>query len=820
MKRLFFIIILLFGSATGVFAAEHILQGRIVDSATSSGVGYATVVLTDARGKGVSAVAADKEGAFSLRYNKDGIFKLTISAVGYSTNEKEIKLNRNDKQLDFGNITLQAGVEIEGITIKPLVVEKEDRIIYNVKADPEAKYRKMSTIMVKVPGLDNSGYRGTFRYNRRHIQDIYINGKHETLISKLRQYTMDFIGAAVMDEIEVIMPHSAEYGNTGVIINIKTNQPLPIGFASELGGDATPREGRYSADIDAAVKPSRRLSFGVKYKYSLTHSPTLHKDSRSEYLGAEGGAPLYTQYNNAADSTRGQTHTIGLDNHGSWVNKGDYSIKFQSSFADQNRYSHSASWRTDATTGAISNNQLSNSRSNSASPLNLTGNLEIGLPIQTQKSSIRFRADYTHNESTTDSWVNSDYAGNSTLVTHSSSSTQQDLVNARLQTSFIISDNPQRNPYPHITVAATYSWRRYDNASLYESSQNGGNFVQNPNDGLFYNQNIMGAEIRSGFKPKSKMLGAIRLSATLYYDHTKGVYRNTGDTPLDYSKLNWSTSGNFSIDKGPLPFSLRLTTHPMQPSFSLLNPYVDNNNPMHLRYGNPNLRPEMNYSANVSFKSRNFISKLTPRWMSIGMPTYQFTYIDNSINPITEMREDGVTVSTYDNFGNELRHEVRGGIDIRPFKRANIGLDGTFTSATYNISEGYSNTINTFSWSTSASYRFRKNKWLDNTQVSASYSARPTATMAQAVEYGYYHTLGISFSTDIPKIKAGLAVKVSDILHGHEFVESTLRSGTFIRHSSNEVLGRSINLSAYIRFGKFRRAQGEVDAPESSLKSF
>jgi hypothetical protein len=263
-----------------------------------------------------------------------------------------------------------------------------------------------------------------------------------------------------------------------------------------------------------------------------------------------------------------------------------------------------------------------------------------------------------------------------------------------------------------------------------------------------------------------------------------------------------------------------MNINPMQPSFSLLNPYVDDSNPMHLRYGNPNLRPEMNYSIDLSPKHTKTTIEFFPKWMYIGMPTYRFTYVDNSINPITEMREDGVTVSTYDNFGNELRHEVRGSLNLHPFKRASIGLYGTFTSATYNISEKYSNTINTFDWSASASYNFRKNKWFDNTSISASYSARPTAAVAQAVDYGYYHSLGISFRTDIPKIKAGLSVRVGDILHGHKFVESTIRSGTFIRHSSNEVLGRSINISAYIRFGKFRRAQGEVDAPESSLKSF
>ena len=81
MKRLIFILTELFGSVTFVFAAEHILQGRVIDSALGSGVGYATVVLSDAEGKGVAAVAADKEGSFTLRYNKEGSYTLSHCAT-------------------------------------------------------------------------------------------------------------------------------------------------------------------------------------------------------------------------------------------------------------------------------------------------------------------------------------------------------------------------------------------------------------------------------------------------------------------------------------------------------------------------------------------------------------------------------------------------------------------------------------------------------------------------------------------------------------------------------------------------------------------
>ncbi len=230
MKRGIFVLALLFASINTLFAAEHILQGRVVDTASGSGVGYATVVLTSAEGKGVSAVAADKDGNFTLRYNKEGSYTLTFSSVGYATVEKSIEFGTENTTLDLGNVALQAGMAIESITVKPLVVEKADRLVYNVTADPEAKYRKMTAIVDKVPGLDQTGGRGTFQYNNMPIQKILINGKEELLISGGRQYTMEFIGAALMDEIKVIMPGSPEYGNDKIILNIKTNQPLPRWF--------------------------------------------------------------------------------------------------------------------------------------------------------------------------------------------------------------------------------------------------------------------------------------------------------------------------------------------------------------------------------------------------------------------------------------------------------------------------------------------------------------------------------------------------------------------------------------------------------------
>ncbi len=74
---------------------------------------------------------------------------------------------------------------------------------------------------------------------------------------------MDFIKATVMDQIEVILPGSAEYDNQTPIINIKLARELPNGIAWELSADANTR-GNYGAGIDAVSKVNS-IGIGILY---------------------------------------------------------------------------------------------------------------------------------------------------------------------------------------------------------------------------------------------------------------------------------------------------------------------------------------------------------------------------------------------------------------------------------------------------------------------------------------------------------------------------------------------------------------------------
>lgn len=811
MKRGIFVLALLFASINTLFAAEHILQGRVVDTTSGSGVGYATVVLTSAEGKGVSAVAADKDGNFTLHYNKEGSYTLTFSSVGYAAVEKSIEFGTENTTLDLGNVALQAGVEIEGITVKPLVVEKADRLVYNVTADPEAKYRKMTAIVDKVPGLDQTGGRGTFQYNNMPIQKILINGKEELLISGGRQYTMEFIGAALMDEIEVIMPGSSEYGNDKIILNIKTNQPLPVGFASEVGGNAAVQNGKYGADVDVVSKVGH-TTIATKYAYSQTHSPTLHNRSTSEYFGPEGGdAPLYSLFDSDADSTRGHSHRLAISYKGE-INKhkGYILASLDGYSSESNRYTHTESWREEVG-GVRSQEQQSDANNSTTSPKNINGRINFAHQVG-ENRVLDLYSTLTHSKSESTAHTGTAYTeDNTTYESNRSSLTEQDAFNISMSLRKRAGKEGKHNLRP--TIA--YTTRSYNNSSLYETVNRDGTSTTIPDAGMSYQQDIISGTLAYSYSPSRKF--TLGLSTGIYNDHTTGVFRQTGNTPLDYNQLSLQTNMNILMHYGWLvPRNILFTVEPKRPGLNLLNPYIDDSYPMHLRYGNPNLRPEMNYNTSIGW---SLFDKILPKWINAFGLHYNNRYISNTINPITEMRPDGVTVSTYANYGSEMAHTISSDIQLYPTKRLNISLNGSYSIHTYNIAEDYTNTISSFSWSVSSGYRFPNSKWLNNARLSASYSASPTASMAQVVDFDYYHNLGVSFSAYVPKIKAGFSVRVNDLLHGHNFVENTIRSGTFIRHSSNERLGRSVTISAYVRFGKFKKVIGEIDEP-TDIKSF
>jgi hypothetical protein len=107
MKNL--LLILLFSAAAtslwGQTPHTITIKGRIIDSATQSPMGYATVALQDAATKSpVKATLSKNDGSFMLTAPAGKPYLLALAFVGYQS--KVLPVAGADSVVDMGNITL------------------------------------------------------------------------------------------------------------------------------------------------------------------------------------------------------------------------------------------------------------------------------------------------------------------------------------------------------------------------------------------------------------------------------------------------------------------------------------------------------------------------------------------------------------------------------------------------------------------------------------------------------------------------------------------------------------------------------------------
>ncbi|MEP6613980.1 MAG: carboxypeptidase-like regulatory domain-containing protein, partial [Mucilaginibacter sp.] len=116
------------------------VKGTVIDSATKTPVGYATVSLIDAATKlSVRGGLTKDDGTFELKTVTGKTYQLTVASVGYGN--KIIKITGGDEEVNVGRIVLSPAKnqlkEVSITALKPVVKQEIDRLTYDVQADPE-----------------------------------------------------------------------------------------------------------------------------------------------------------------------------------------------------------------------------------------------------------------------------------------------------------------------------------------------------------------------------------------------------------------------------------------------------------------------------------------------------------------------------------------------------------------------------------------------------------------------------------------------------------------------------------------------------------
>jgi len=706
MKQFFLILLCCCFSAFGFAQTQNsppsiTVRGSVVDSAQNKPIGYVTVALQDAVTHApVKSSLAKDNGTFELKAPEGKTYQLVVAFIGYATKVLPVKPTGNE--FDAGKILIStSNKELKEVTItavKPVMKQEVDRLSYDVTADPESKAVSALDMMRKVPllsvdGDDKIRLKGSGNYK------ILINGKESALMAKNPSDVLKAMPATNIEKIEVITTPPAKYDAEGLtgIINIITKKNADQGYNGSINTryntvwgpgynlNATVKQGKFGLsgyagfgtqkDVTAATHNTQTQfvqqsvssildqngtnTFGGKYKYANAElsyeidSLDLLSGSFEIFQGHfDQNGQLLSNRTNSAGILDQSYHNVVTNNS---KDKGaDISINYQRSFKNHKdelltmsyKYSYSPSDQTN-TNGFTNRFNFDDTDNPDFRQRNNAGNREHTIQL-----------DYVYPLKK----INIEAGAKAILRNNFSDFGRDDL------------DAATNEYVPNESQTSTFDYHQ-DVTSFYNS----------------YQIKLTGWTAKAGLR----------------IEHTQ-IRADFMGTPLDkgYNNLIPSISIQRSLKSSSI--NLGFTQRIQRPGIYQLNPFIDRSNPKFINTGNPDLRPELNNTFELTYSNFKKAS------VTVGL---SYAFSNNSIQNVSSLR-DSVTYTTFQNLGSNRTLGFNINTNFSIVKPLTLSLNGQIShiwlKGTYNgqffKNDGYiGNAFASFTYKLGDTYRFGYN---------------------------------------------------------------------------------------------------------------
>lgn len=675
---------------------NYTIKGIITDSTTRQPVGFATVVLKDST-TNVKAIAADVDGKFSLKHNKKGKYTLNVSYIGYSPMVSDVELG-SSSVVDLGTVPLSAGIQLEAATvIGQLITSDIDKVAYNTAVDPETPSLTALEMMRKVPmltvdGEDNIQLKGDGNYK------ILVNGKTNTMMSKNYKEVLRSMPASSIKSIEVITNPPAKYDAEGIagIINIITERKTNNAYNGSLSlrGDQWGSVGG-SGYIAASLG-----KFTLSANLSVGNYKRPESTSWSETYNEKSIDSRYVNSNSASKGTNGFNHlSVDASYEIDTFNLISLSLFGYMGNSDYNSENYTEHLNPDRERGQYYNN-YTHSKNNFSS---ISGNIDWQRTFMKpdQTLTLSYRIDMGPGSSSYDSKLEG-FGG------YPSRNQRSDNGSDSGEHTFQIDYFDPLTKVHNIEVGAKFVLRPNYSNTFNEKFEND-TWTEDPerkND-LDYMQYIMSAY--GGYNLKLNKFSAkvgIRAEYTINTGTFKQVtnnevfnrYFNVVPYITTSYKLNQSSS-----------FRLGYTQRLQRPGIWYLNPYIDDEDPMNITTGNPNLDSEIRHSFDLSFNSFSQKGNISA--------SLSANFGNNAIERVTTIDDNGVMFTMPENCGRRQNYSgyFYGGLNLLKGKmRLSLGAN-----LGYSIVESiYNKELNNSGFNFGGNFSFYAQTW-KNASVNA-----------------------------------------------------------------------------------------------------
>ncbi|WP_345954813.1 TonB-dependent receptor family protein [Mucilaginibacter sp. PAMB04168] len=776
LTAVFSFCLFVFATAQTATAPTATIKGSVIDSVKKEPLSYVTVALVDMNNQPVKSTFTKDDGTFTLTGLAIKPYKLALVYVGY--NGKTINISNPDKASDLGKLLLSPSTsqlkEVTITSVKPLMKREVDRISYDVQADPENKVITVLDMMRRVPLLsvdasDNIKLQGNTNYK------ILINGKPSALMARSPADVLKSMPASNIQKIEVITTPPAKYDAEGLagIINIITKKDVDQGYNGSINGrysnlwgpginlNLTVKQGKFGIGGYTGYNKRNNLTTGFSNLNDNIGQSTLTQQGTNKNSGYSGYGSTELTYE--GDSLNLLTGTFEWYKGSNNSERGLLS-NFASTTASRNNAYRSMNIADNGWNGfgAGLNYQLGFKRNKEQL---LTASYKYNLQKNTQANDVLFTERVNFSSDNAPNYRQYNNSGNKEHT---------------LQLDYV-----QPVKKLNIEAGAKAIFRNNYSEANTENQVSGGAYIIDPNqiNNFDYQQNVYSLynSYQLKFNDKWVAKGGLRL------EHT--TVNANEDVDQRYSNLIPSISLQRSFKTSSI--NIGYTDRIQRPGIWQLNPFVNRSNINFINVGNPDLRPVVNHSVELTY------SNFKKGSFNFGV---NYKFANNTVENITVFDPaTGVSVSSFQNAGNNKRL----GFDFNANYPFTTKLNFNINSQIVHVwLKGYVNNtlFNTKGYQGHAfaglSYKF------DNGyRLGANFDYDSRYVMLQGRD-NYWLGYAFSASKDLLDKKATISFYANTPFQKFRTIDNTIRTPTSYQLTLNDMYARTFNISFNYKFGK------------------
>ena len=790
------ITILLFLKTITISAQEINVTGAIKDSLANLTLQGAEVTI-----KGMETVPfskiilTDKEGIFKLALPKPGFYTIGVTFIGYKAHTQDTVLFDESHLSAPTILMLPDHTNLQAVTVttkKPFIVMGTNIITLNVAQSPIAAGSNAYDVIKKAPGVVEQNDDLSFKGKSTRI---LINGRPSNLSGEDLKTMLTNMQASNIERIEILLNPSAKYdAQGGAVINIilaknklyGTNYVLTTGIGT----------GKYVSENTGLDVNYRNKNMNLYGGYSFEHNQQYYQTNSIRYLTA-------IQLKADEDDVRKRNNNgykLGLD----YDINGKKSIGFL-----LNGYVNYRDRKVDNTSILHYDKNVFDS----TSMVHTTGKSIIKNPslniyykatLDTTGKELTLNADYMHyGKQWNDDFTNNYYDAKGQQYT--TPDYLKDNSPAKIKVYSFTADYVQPTKKGSLEIGVKTSYTITDNDVFWQSNNGTGWLTdQGKTNHFIYKENV-----NAVYGNYTRTIKKWNIVTGLRVEQT-----NTISNSITASQLNKNSYVDFfpnisvgytKNDNNVFGLSYRKSINRF--GFDVVNPFIIYENRYAYSQGNPNIKPEIYHTAEVSYTYKQAYS-ITLDYMH-GIKTLGEIYLAGANN---------TTISSYANYNTSNIFYVSFSANKSLTKNWDISLNPMYgymslKNGVQNVSSGTN-----------------KKRWVSQVSCNNTFSfnkdwvAELSVMYIGPFQYGSYTTKTM-FSTDIGisktilKNKGNLKLSVSDIFNTLSYNKELNYAG-ILTDLKNKPESRFINVAFKYKFGnKNIKEKNQRESKMNDLKN-